>query len=59
MNGEHKSKLGPIPDEHFEKDVAPPGTYHGKRTKEQEAEFDAETARIKASLKKKSGAPRR
>ena len=46
-----KSKLGPIPDEHFENDVAPPGTYPGKWTKEQEAEFDAETQRLKDKIK--------
>ena len=50
---EHKSKLGPIPEEHFENDVAPVGTYKGKWTKEQEAAFDAETEELKKKLQGK------
>lgn len=42
-----KSKLGPIPDDHFENDPQPPGTYPGKWSKETQAEVDAETARLK------------
>jgi hypothetical protein len=40
------SKLGPIPDEHFENDPAPPGTYAGRWSPEQEIRFALETMRL-------------
>jgi hypothetical protein len=49
-----KSKLGPIPDDHFENEPAPPEVkYPGKWSDEFQAAFDAETERLKQMLQKK------
>jgi hypothetical protein len=48
------SKLGPIPDDHFENEPAPPGVkYPGKWSDEFEAELDAELERLKEVARKK------
>jgi hypothetical protein len=50
------SKLGPIPNDHFENEPAPPGVkYPGKWSDEFQAAFDAETERLKELGRKKSG----
>lgn len=47
---ERRSKTGPLPDSHFEKDIV--GTYPGKWSDETMAEFDAETQRRKERIRR-------
>jgi hypothetical protein len=41
-----ETKFGPIPDSHFEKDPAPPGTYAGEWSLAQRIAFAVETLRL-------------
>jgi hypothetical protein len=41
-----ETKLGPIPDSHFENDVAPPGTYAGRWSLAQRIKFAVDTLRL-------------
>jgi hypothetical protein len=49
-----KSKLGPIPDDHFENDPQPPGTYPGKWSPEQEQRFEERKRKLKEELDQQS-----
>jgi hypothetical protein len=41
-----ETKLGPIPDSHFEKDPLPRGSYRGRWSVRQELRYIAETIRL-------------
>jgi hypothetical protein len=48
-----KSKLGPIPDDHFDdKDPAPAGTYPGDWSPEQQARFEERKRKLKEEIDK-------
>lgn len=53
MSGLPNSKLGPIPEEHFENDPVPEGTAQGRWSQEQQEAFDKETERLRELTRNK------